>query len=190
MKRVSRSGNGGAFWLLISAVLLLFESTRQTGGQCIWALLVTTAIGEGLLKHIFRRPRPFVTHGPIHLVIPMPTGFSFPSGHMASSVAAALIFVPNGSCSCSAGHFLCHTDGHIQDLLKGPLLDGRGGRRSGWILLRQAVHVALPHAFLTVSPGPEPGALNGFQIIFKSIYKILVMRYNFMDFNIDKEIVL
>jgi len=154
----------------------------------------------GLAGHHGHRRRPIETYfsAPQALCDPWADSFSDPYAHgIFFSFRAYGIFggscadfVPNGSCSCSAGHFLCHTDGHIQDLLKGPLLDGRGGRRSGWILLRQAVHVALPHAFLTVSPGPEPGALNGFQIIFKSIYKILVMRYNFMDFNIDKEIVL
>ncbi|HCP14265.1 MAG TPA: phosphatase PAP2 family protein [Peptococcaceae bacterium] len=142
MKRVSRSGNGGAFWLLISAVLLLFESTRQTGGQCIWALLVTTAIGEGLLKHIFRRPRPFVTHGPIHLVIPMPTGFSFPSGHMASSVAAALILSQMGPVPALLATFYATLMGisriylkahYLTDVVVGAVVGFFCGKLSMWL---------------------------------------------------------
>lgn len=96
MKRISVSGNGGMVWIMIAAMLITFDATRQIGLQCIFALVVTTAIGEGFLKHIFRRPRPYVTHGPIHLVIPMPSGFSFPSGHTASSVAAALVIAQIG----------------------------------------------------------------------------------------------
>jgi undecaprenyl-diphosphatase len=91
MRLVSFSGNGGMIWLALAAVMLFVEELYYLGWQCIIALMITTLFGEGILKRIFRRPRPFITHGPIHLMIPMPSGFSFPSGHTASSVAVATV---------------------------------------------------------------------------------------------------
>ncbi len=91
MRLISRSGDLGIVWLFVCSVLLFWPEYRRIAQICIAALFFTTLLGEGLLKHIFRRPRPFVTHGPVKLTIPIPTSFSFPSGHTASSIAAARV---------------------------------------------------------------------------------------------------
>jgi undecaprenyl-diphosphatase len=39
-----------------------------------------------------QRPRPFVTFTDLKIIIPTPSEFSFPSGHTASSFAAASVF--------------------------------------------------------------------------------------------------
>jgi len=93
MRRISRSGDWGMIWLFVCFVLLYWRQYRRTLELCLFALLLTTVLSEGLLKRIFRRPRPYVTHGPVHMSIPLPTSFSFPSGHMASSVACARILI-------------------------------------------------------------------------------------------------
>ena len=91
---VSRSGDWGKIWLAICLFLLYWPQNRRTSEVCMITLLFTTVLGEGVLKRIFRRPRPYVTHGPATLTIPEPNGFSFPSGHTASSVACARILAP------------------------------------------------------------------------------------------------
>ena len=91
MRLVSRSGDWGLAWLFACLILLIWPQNRRVIELCLITLLFTTVLGEGILKHIFRRPRPFVTHGPVHLTIPIPSGFSFPSGHTASSIACARI---------------------------------------------------------------------------------------------------
>jgi len=91
MRFVSRSGDLGMIWLFTCFVLMCFRPYRRIVELCLITLLFTTLLGEGILKHIFRRQRPFVTHGPVKMGIPAPTSFSFPSGHTASSIACARI---------------------------------------------------------------------------------------------------
>ena len=91
MRFVSRSGDWGMVWLFVCIVLGFIPAYRRVVELCLIALLFTTVLGEGILKRIFKRPRPFVTHGPVKMNVPMPRGFSFPSGHTASSVACARI---------------------------------------------------------------------------------------------------
>jgi len=91
MRLVSRSGDMGIVWLFVCVILLMLPGQRRIAELCLITLAFTTLLGEGMLKPIFRRPRPFITHGPLKLAIPTPTSFSFPSGHTASSVACARI---------------------------------------------------------------------------------------------------
>ena len=48
-------------------------------------------LGEIALKNIICRPRPFQDMPGIPLLIPPPSGYSFPSGHSCASFAAATI---------------------------------------------------------------------------------------------------
>ena len=89
MRFISRSGDWGVVWLLACLVLLIKPANRRTVELCLITLLFTTVLGEHVLKRLFRRQRPFVTHGPVKLSIRTPSGFSFPSGHTAASVACA-----------------------------------------------------------------------------------------------------
>ena len=103
MHFVSRSGDWGMIWLFACLILRFIPPYRRPAELCLIALLFTTVLGEGILKRIFRRPRPFVTHGPVKLNIPIPSGFSFPSGHTASSVACARILaMTNPWIACAA----------------------------------------------------------------------------------------
>ena len=91
MRRISRSGDWGMIWLCVCVAGMCWPRYRRTVELCMIALLFATVLGEGILKRIFRRQRPYVTHGPVKLTIPTPSSFSFPSGHMASSIACARI---------------------------------------------------------------------------------------------------
>lgn len=80
----------GLFWILPAIALLIPRSTRRAGAACLLALLFTAVIGNGILKPLIARPRPFVALA-LPLVIPPPGHYSFPSGHAGSSFAAATV---------------------------------------------------------------------------------------------------
>jgi undecaprenyl-diphosphatase len=95
MPYISAVGDLGAIWIVFSLILLANKKYRTVGIMCLAALLLTTTIGEGVLKNLLQRPRPFVQYPSIQILIPKPPSFSFPSGHTASSFAAAWILSRN-----------------------------------------------------------------------------------------------
>lgn len=88
-------GESGAFWILLSLLLILLgkkHGWRVTGGLMLGAMLIGLLIGELTLKNIVCRPRPFQELSRnIQLLIPPPSGWSFPSGHSCASFAAATV---------------------------------------------------------------------------------------------------
>ena len=96
MPIITMMGNLGIIWLIISSLLFLKVEYRIIGVSVILALVLTTIIGEGIIKHIVRRSRPFQDNEE-ELVINKPITYSFPSGHTASSFAAlAVLLQMNG----------------------------------------------------------------------------------------------
>ena len=89
MKAVTFFGEFGAGWILLAMVLLCFKKTRRTGLVVGVALLAGFLLGELGLKNLIQRPRPFTLWPEMELLIPVPSGFSCPSGHTTSSFAAA-----------------------------------------------------------------------------------------------------
>ena len=96
MPIITMMGNLGIIWLIISSLLFLKVEYRIIGVSVILALVLTTIIGEGIIKHIVRRSRPFQDNEE-ELLINRPITYSFPSGHTASSFAAlAVLLQMNG----------------------------------------------------------------------------------------------
>jgi undecaprenyl-diphosphatase len=90
---ITTLGDGGLLWLLIAVVLLFRKQTRHMGIMVVLALIISTLLGEVTLKHLFLRPRPFLTYENFNPLV-HPTGlYSFPSGHTASSFAVAGILI-------------------------------------------------------------------------------------------------
>ena len=84
----SRLGNGGMLWVVVTVLLLLHKPTREAGMICGLSLLFSLLLCNLILKPLVLRPRPF-TQQTLDLLIPPPTGASFPSGHASSSFAGA-----------------------------------------------------------------------------------------------------
>ena len=84
-------GNGGMIWILLAVVLLCIPKTRRCGQAMTVALMLVFLFGNCLLKPLIARPRPFMLHPEIPLLIPSPTDFSFPSGHTYAGIAAATV---------------------------------------------------------------------------------------------------
>lgn len=89
MVTITSFGNGGMAWILISVALIITPKYRKVGIMAICALILTTILGEGLLKNLVKRPRPFTSLSDFELLISAPTSYSFPSGHTGSSFAVA-----------------------------------------------------------------------------------------------------
>lgn len=88
MVLITGLGNGGAIWLLGSALLLLSPKTRKAA-VAVMIGLILEALGCNLIfKPLFHRIRPCDVNTAITLLIAHPYGFSFPSGHTGASFAA------------------------------------------------------------------------------------------------------
>lgn len=86
-------GDMGLIWILISIGLLITPKYRKVGFMTICALILSSILSEGLLKHLIQRPRPFIADPTVQLLITKPLSYSFPSGHTTSAFAAAGILV-------------------------------------------------------------------------------------------------
>lgn len=81
---ITQLGNGGMIWILCTILLLLIPKTRKAG-----ALGIEVICCNGILKPLVARIRPCDLRPETVLLIAHPSGYSFPSGHTASSFAAA-----------------------------------------------------------------------------------------------------
>lgn len=93
MPMITAAGNLGIVWIVISVLLMTKVDYRSLGKMILVALLITTVVGEGIIKNIFRRKRPFYNDEEKELLISRPITYSFPSGHTASSFAVAAVFI-------------------------------------------------------------------------------------------------
>jgi len=100
MPLITACGNLGILWIVLSFFLIRKEVTRKLGIMIISALILTMIIGEGIIKHIVKRKRPFINHKEEKLLISTPITYSFPSGHTASSFAVAGVFIETDSNIC------------------------------------------------------------------------------------------
>lgn len=91
MPYLTSLGNSGLIWIIISIILICTKKYRTTGLLCLSALFLTTVLGEGIIKHLVQRQRPFNHIDSLSLLISEPVTYSFPSGHTGSSFAAATV---------------------------------------------------------------------------------------------------
>lgn len=88
---VTTLGNSGIIWIVLSLILICTKKYRRIGILLLIALLIGSVLGEGILKPLIGRARPFYSNTEIDLLITPPSGYSFPSGHSWSSFTAATI---------------------------------------------------------------------------------------------------
>lgn len=86
---VTSLGNGGAVWIILGILLLFSRKTRPAGVVVLIALILDLISCNFLLKNLIARDRPCWVYPEVELLISRPEEFSFPSGHTASSFAAA-----------------------------------------------------------------------------------------------------
>ncbi len=90
---ITHLGDAGIFWIALAVVFLFFKKTRRMGICMGIALVLGLIFGNGILKNVFQRTRPFYYEGAAItkeiLLIGIPSDYSFPSGHTLASFNAA-----------------------------------------------------------------------------------------------------
>lgn len=95
MPAVTALGNAGWFWIMIAVLMLIPKKTRKVGLMMGVALILGLAIGNGVLKNLFARVRPYDLESALVTtpIINKPHDFSFPSGHTLASFEAASVLL-------------------------------------------------------------------------------------------------
>ena len=92
---VTLIGEGGIFWIAVAVILLFFKKTRRSG-ICIGAsLLIGVIVGNGIIKNVVARPRPYDAIAGIESVVSHLSDYSFPSGHSLCCFEAATALAMN-----------------------------------------------------------------------------------------------
>lgn len=91
MSFITTLGDIGAIWILIAIALLFSRKYRTIGILTLSVLLLNALLGEGIIKNLIQRPRPFNTLDGLDIIVRQPSSYSFPSGHTSSAFAAALM---------------------------------------------------------------------------------------------------
>lgn len=81
-------GNHGELWIGLCVFLMIFKRTRKVAFVALILLAIEYILVDYGIKLLFARPRPFMEY-PMELLIKTPSGYSFPSGHTASSFTVA-----------------------------------------------------------------------------------------------------
>lgn len=84
----TKLGDGGLVWVLVALFCLFQPRYRKVGAAMTVSLVLSLLIGNFLIKALVARPRPFQLKD-AYILIPEPSGYSFPSGHTTASFAAA-----------------------------------------------------------------------------------------------------
>lgn len=90
---ITRFGDGGIFWILLTLALMIPRKTRKAGIVAGCSLLLGFLITNVTLKPLVDRVRPYDYSDAIIPLGRIPVESSFPSGHTCASFACALIYV-------------------------------------------------------------------------------------------------
>lgn len=85
---ITTLGNSGGIWILVAAILIGTKKYRKTGIHLAMSLILCLVLGNVLIKNLVARPRPCWIDPTVPLLIPVPTDYSFPSGHTFSGFAS------------------------------------------------------------------------------------------------------
>ena len=93
MKFVSSCGDFGMSWLIIILITNLIPKTRQMSIDMLIALIVATLVGQVSIKSLVKRKRPCHIYKDVQMLIPVPSDYSFPSGHTTASFACSTVML-------------------------------------------------------------------------------------------------
>ena len=90
---VTKLVDKGIIWIALGIILLFFKKTRKCGIMVLVSMGIGLLIGNGIIKNLVQRPRPFWIDASIPLLIPKLSDYSFPSGHTLACFEAATIIL-------------------------------------------------------------------------------------------------
>ena len=89
---MSKICDNGEIWIACAIVLLFFKKYRRYGLILLVGLLLTSLVGNEIIKPLVGRVRPCNAISTLpEMLVSVPGGFSFPSGHTGSSAVAATV---------------------------------------------------------------------------------------------------
>jgi len=91
MKGITHLGDFGIFWILAAIILALYPARRREGCMVTAGMLLSFLFNNLFLKNIVARTRPYEAIEGLELIVDRAVDWSFPSGHSATSFAAAVI---------------------------------------------------------------------------------------------------
>jgi len=86
---ISTIGNKGAIWIFLAILLMIFPKTRKWGICASISLIFCLIIGNGILKPVIGRCRPYNFDPTLNIIIHRLKDGSFPSGHTMAAFAFA-----------------------------------------------------------------------------------------------------
>ena len=91
MKVITHLGDKGAFWILLSLILMIPRKTRRMGITCGVAMVIGLVVTNLVIKNWVARVRPYELISELELMVGRADDWSFPSGHTTNSLAAAWV---------------------------------------------------------------------------------------------------
>lgn len=92
---ITKLGDAGIFWIILSLALLCFKKTRKAGAFSAGALVGSLLLNNMFLKVVINRTRPYELIDGLKLIGKAAHDASFPSGHTAASFASCVAIFPN-----------------------------------------------------------------------------------------------
>lgn len=88
--RLTKLGNMGIIWIVISILLLIPKKTRRAGILSLLALLGSLCITNFFMKNYVARVRPYEVVNGLNCLVEKAKDWSFPSGHASAAFASAV----------------------------------------------------------------------------------------------------
>lgn len=85
----SKLNDNGEIWIALAVILFLLKKHRKAGLSVGAGLAINLMVCNWTLKPLIGRIRPFMVNTAVELLVRGPSSSAFPSGHTASSFAAA-----------------------------------------------------------------------------------------------------
>ena len=87
---ITTLSDGGAVWIILAALLLIFPKTRRAGAAMAVSLAIEFTLCDLIIKPIVARPRPCDVDPSVALLISRQNSWSFPSGHTGAAFSGAV----------------------------------------------------------------------------------------------------
>lgn len=91
MHFITSLGDRGYIWIVLALILLISKKTRRIGLLTLFALLLAHTLNNVCIKGFIQRTRPYEKVPGLTSLLGTLKSTSFPSGHTASSIAAAAV---------------------------------------------------------------------------------------------------
>lgn len=98
VKTITYLGESGAIAIVCAIIFLCIKKARWAGVAIALALIFDVITVDAILKNAVARPRPWREYAPFvdfynSINLHVPSSYSFPSGHTASSFCAAVVLL-------------------------------------------------------------------------------------------------